>query len=84
MGYEGENIVSIKNDIDSARVKTFKRLARARHEDVNGRLKRFQVISDRFHHSINKHKIVFEAICVLTQYSLENGHPLHPIPLENL
>jgi hypothetical protein len=32
-------------------------------------LKRYQV------ESIPNHKIVFEAVCVITQYNMENGHP---------
>jgi hypothetical protein len=62
----------------------FKCVARARHEDVNGRIKRFQILSDRFHHPLAKHKIVFETICILVQYTLENGHPLHSIPVDNI
>jgi hypothetical protein len=45
-------------------------------------LKRYQVesiLSERFRHSIQYHKIVFEAECVITQYNMENGHPLFEI-----
>jgi hypothetical protein len=35
-GYIGEHQASINNEIDPPAVKTFKRLARARHEDLNG------------------------------------------------
>jgi DDE superfamily endonuclease len=83
-GYIGENNVSVNNPMDSDRVKIFKRIARARHEDVNGRLKRFMILSERFHHSLDKHQIVFESVCILVQYSLENGHPLHTIPIDHL
>jgi DDE superfamily endonuclease len=84
-GYvRGEEIVSVNNRLDSVPVKIFKRLARARHEDVNGRLKRFDILSDRFRHNVTKHKIAFEAVCVLVQYNFENGHPLDIIPMDNL
>lgn len=80
-GYTGDEKVSINNRMDSIAVKEFKKLARARHEDLNGRIKRFEILSERFHHPLEKHKIVFEAVCVITQYMLENGHPLHAIPI---
>jgi DDE superfamily endonuclease len=83
-GYIGEDKVSINNELDPLPVKIFKRIARARHEDVSGRIKRFDILSDRFRHGVNKHKTAFEAVCVLVQYTLENGHPLHTIPVDNL
>jgi DDE superfamily endonuclease len=83
-GYIGENKVSINNEFDPLPVKHFKRIARARHEDINGRIKGFQVLCDRFHHPLPKHKIAFEAVCVIIQYTFENGRPLHFIPVENL
>jgi hypothetical protein len=72
------------NSLDSEPVKWFKKIARARHEDVNSRLKRFKILSEQFRHTAAKHKIAFEAVCILVQYSLENGHPLHSIPIDNL
>jgi hypothetical protein len=62
-GYNGDASVSAPTRIDNINVKMFKRHARACHEDLNGRLKKFSVLS------------VFEAVCVITQYSLENGYP---------
>jgi DDE superfamily endonuclease len=83
-GYIGEEKISLKNQLDSLPVKTFKRIARARHEDINGRIKRFDILSERFRHGPNKHKAAFEAVCVIMQYNLENGHPLHTIPIDTL
>jgi DDE superfamily endonuclease len=83
-GYVGDEKVSVNNTFDAPDVKIFKRLARARHEDINGRIKRIDILSNRFHHPIHKHEIVFEAVCVIVQYTLDNGHPLHAIPLHNL
>jgi DDE superfamily endonuclease len=83
-GYIGEEMVSANNRLDARQVKMFKKIARARHEDLNGRLKRFEVLSGRFRHNIVKHKIAFEAVCVLVQYTLENGRPLHAIPVQQL
>jgi DDE superfamily endonuclease len=78
-GYVGEESISTPNGFDSEVVNQFKRRARARHEDFNGRIKTFAVLSERFRHSVDKHKAVFEAVCVVTQYSMENGHPLFEI-----
>ena len=70
---------SIRNPLDTPEVKLFKKRARARHENFNGRLKIFGVISGKFRHGHEKHKSVFEAVCVITQYQLENGHPLFDV-----
>jgi hypothetical protein len=49
------------------------------HETFNSRLKNFHCLDDRFRHGIDKHKICFEAICVIVQYQLENGSPLFDV-----
>jgi DDE superfamily endonuclease len=79
-GYAGDVSVSIpNNDFDDPEINAFKRRARARHESFNARIKTFAVLSERFRHSVEKHKSVFEAVCVITQYSLENGSPLFDV-----
>lgn len=76
-GYRGEsNLISTPNPHDAKELRDFKSRARARHETLNGRLKNFQVLSGRFRHKQDNHKTVFEAICVIVQYQLENGSPL--------
>jgi hypothetical protein len=72
-------VCAIKNPQDTADVRRFKRRARARHETFNGRLKNFSVLSEMFRHGHKKHKCVFEAVCVITQYEIENGHPLFDV-----
>lgn len=78
-GYRGEPVCSIRNPRDTAGVKAFKRRARARHESFNGRIKWFNILDTRFRHGIAKHQAVFEAVCVITQYEMENGHPLFDV-----
>jgi DDE superfamily endonuclease len=78
-GYSGEPTVSTPNRFDTEQVKNFKKRARARHEDFNGRIKNFAVLSKRFRHPIDNHRIVFEEICVIVQYTMENGNPLFEI-----
>ena len=78
-GYVGEEKVSINNRCDADDVKKFKKVARARHEALNGRLKEFAILSERFRHAISKHRIAFEAVCIVVQYSMENGRKLNDI-----
>jgi len=84
-GYRGEDIegrqrsLSIRNSQDSEALKEFKRRVRARHENFNARLKSFDILDNRFRHGIDRHKSVFEAVCVVCQYDMENGHPLFDV-----
>lgn len=79
-GYRGEpNYISTPNSFDNDQVKLYKSRARARHETINSRIKSFKCLSERFHHSNEFHGKVFEAICVITQYQLDNGSFLFPV-----
>ena len=69
-------VLSTPNSSDPAEVRKFKSRARARHESFNAKLKNFKVLAECFRHNIDDHKMVFEAICVICQYQLENGSPL--------
>lgn len=81
-GYTGEKCkqkLAIRNRRDGDAVKEFKKRARARHENFNARIKRFKILEDRFRHGVKRHKAVMEAVCVLVQYDMENGHPLFDV-----
>ena len=79
-GYQGEpDAVSTPNSQDPAVLRKFKSRARARQESFNARIKVFQCLDQRFRHGIKKHKICFEAVCVIVQYQLENGSPLFDV-----
>jgi DDE superfamily endonuclease len=80
-GYQcqDDNNLSTPNKFDSEEVKEFNKRARARHETLNKRLKDFNVLKDSFGHELDKHKFVFEAVCVLVQYDMNNGLPLFDI-----
>jgi len=67
--------ILIRNRHDSSIVKRFKRYCRARHENVNARIKAFSALSGTFRHKVKKHRTVFHACVVLVQYDAENGHP---------
>jgi hypothetical protein len=80
-GYRGEKThhIAPPQANDSREVKQFKNRVRARHETFNGRIKVFNILSGTFRvvqHKKQKHKTVFEAVCILCQYDLENGHAL--------
>lgn len=81
-GYRGEEQISIPNNQDDDLVKAFKSRARARHETVNGRIKEFKILDERFRQTqdvIEKHKTAFEAVITLVQYDIENGRPLFTV-----
>lgn len=79
---ENVRTLSIRNWRDSMSLKEFKRRVRGQHESFNARIKRFDVLNQDFRAKkdrIVKHKAVFEAVCVIVQYEIENGHPLFPV-----
>ena len=78
-GYRGEQCISTPNDLDEAHIRRYKSRARARHETVNGRIKNFKAVSQRFHHSRAVHGPVFEAVCVVVQYQFDTGVELFQI-----
>ncbi len=88
-GYRGyPKQISTANLLDSEKVRKFKVRARQRHEVYNGKLKQFQVLSERFRCKNNpndmfsvaeKLQMCFEAVNVLVQYKMEFGEPLFDI-----
>ena len=78
-GYIGDNQLSTPNDFDSDELKLFKRRSRARQENFNARIKEFRVLAECFRSRPERHGILFEAICVIVQFSMENSRPLTEI-----
>ena len=84
-GYNGHQACCVTpNKNDSEQVKKFKSRALKRHESFNGMTKRFQSLSNRFRHPVDKFPIVFEAICVICQYKIESEEPLFDILIEDV
>jgi hypothetical protein len=54
----------------------FEKRILARHETVNGRLKNFAIMSDRFRHPVDKHPIVFHACVNIVQVLIDHGEKL--------
>jgi hypothetical protein len=78
-GEKGKEKLSIRNPRDSDALKQFKKRVRARHENFNARIKVFKILAERFRHGVKRHKAILEAVCVLVQYDMENGHPLFDV-----
>jgi hypothetical protein len=73
--------VSIPNSqYESKATNIYKRRARARHENYNGRIKTFGILKNKFRckgkRMMAKHKTVFVAVCVIANYQILNGSPL--------
>jgi hypothetical protein len=56
-----------------------KKLARARHETVNLRLKIFGILCKPFRHNLSNHASVFHSIAVITQIAIQTNEPLFQI-----
>lgn len=84
-GYPGyPQVLSTPNALDSKQVAKFKSRALKRHETFNGRIKNFGCLGGiRFRHSLDKFKIMFEAVCVICQYQIEKD-PLYDILIEGV
>lgn len=48
----------------------------SRHETLNGRLKQFNILGERFRNSLKKHPQVFHALINVVQVSIMNGEKL--------
>ena len=59
--------LSTPNLEDTKAIRKFKRRVRARHESFNAKIKTFRSLSENFRHGIEKHQVVFEAICIICQ-----------------
>jgi hypothetical protein len=77
-GYQGEpGKLSFHRPAHSKEMTNFINRVRARHENFNARIKNFNILSNCFRSNDKaKHKMAFEAVCILCQYDMENGHPL--------
>jgi DDE superfamily endonuclease len=84
-GYRREpETLCVRNPRDTDAVKEAKQRSLARQESFNARLKSFKILAQPFrgkhaHDGVtchDSHKTVVEAIVVLLQYEIENGHLL--------
>lgn len=64
------------NSRDPELLSTFKARAKMRQENFHSKIKVFNALSGNFRHSIERHKVCFEAACVIAQYDNELCNPL--------
>ena len=64
---------------DSYKVRQFKKRVTARQETLFKRFKDFGILRQRFRHGFEQHKVVLDAVAVIVQYDMENGHPLFDV-----
>jgi hypothetical protein len=84
-GYDGHpKQCSTYNAHDCRGVRKFKSRALKRHENFNGMTKRFQALSGRFRHGVDQFATVFESICVICQYQIEDDMPLYDVLIEDI
>jgi hypothetical protein len=70
-GYRGDSKVRLPNEWVTLSDKKAKACASARHESVNGRLKNFRCLSEKFRHNLSEHKNFFSLAAVVTQLMFE-------------
>ena len=74
--------VCTPNSHNTEAVRKFQARARARQETFFGRCNHFGILKNTWRGergSVEKHSIVFEAVCVILAYQSENGHPLFDV-----
>ena len=80
-GYLGEDPVNVRvpgsvvHDHDDKQLYVRGRV-RHRHETANKRIKQFKCMETVFRHDLSFHGACFRACAVLTQLSINHGHPL--------
>ena len=74
-GYRGDRKVVTPYDYDCLSKQHYRAMAalRARHEVMNGRLKQFRCLADRWRHALSDHHRVFRACLVLVQLNHRYG-----------
>jgi hypothetical protein len=77
--YAGYKKLMLYGGDDSEELAMFKTRAKLRHETVNGRLCKFQIVNGTFRHSKAKQHIAFLAVAVLVQYELDESAPLFDV-----
>lgn len=64
---------------EAGEFESFHRMVRARHEGVNGRLKRFKILTTPFRHGRDLHAMCFYAVANVTNLTITFEEPLFPL-----
>lgn len=78
-GLKGSEKASTRMPGNSHKMKHFRSRAQGRQETLFLRFKVFSILRERFRHSYSLHKMVLDAVAVIVQYDMENGHPLFDV-----
>jgi hypothetical protein len=87
-GYKGHDKFKRPETANSRDGRKKKSVVRGRHENVNSRLKIFDVLNIPFRHlnprnkMMEKHGKCFSAVVVVTQLKFENGESLYEVPYD--
>ena len=71
-----EKMLSLPNPLDDKQTNNFKSRAQQQQEYFNKKLKEFSILNKTYHHNLDKHKFVLQAVCVMVQTRLDNGELL--------
>jgi DDE superfamily endonuclease len=52
---------------------------RARHENINARIKNFKILKTPFRNALEKHYLCFHSIINMIQLEIETGHPVQQV-----
>jgi hypothetical protein len=77
-------MLAIPNPVDNQDLAKFKARTLARHETVNGRIKAYKSMANRWEHGMEKHGIAMRAVAATVQYKMDNGSELFPVFAEGL
>lgn len=78
-GYTGRDQIVTPKVAPSRYHQKQKSQVRGRHENVNGRIKRFKAVSSKFRNNLEKHGDVFRAVAVIVQLSFDHGLRLYDV-----
>jgi hypothetical protein len=85
-GYGGEpEKITVSKSEHSKEMREFLARVKNREESLHTRFSSFGVLKERFRHGkgtkqkMDFHQTCAEAVCVIVQYDLENGHPLFEV-----
>ena len=79
-GYNGEMVFTRLNDFHGVvEWKWMKGQARARHENINGKFKEFNLLSTRYHNARKQHGFYFRAVSAVVQFEIQQGGITHQI-----
>ena len=78
-GLKGSAKASTRMASNSHKMKHFRARAQGRQETLFKRFKDFGILKQRFRHGVELHRTVLDAVAVVVQYDMENGHPLFDV-----